>query len=79
MSQVRGQAGDALENLETIFQTRVRRALTQLGVPSSDDVASLSRRVDQLTASINKLGSKAGASRRPHGTRKSNSVHAAAA
>ncbi len=79
VSQVRGQAGDALENLETIFQTRVRRALSQLGVPSSDDVASLGRRVDQLTASINKLGAKGPASRRSPGARRgSNSVHAAA-
>lgn len=80
MSQVRSQAGDALDNLETIFQTRVRRALTQLGVPSSDDVASLSMRVDQLTASINKLGAKSVASRRSPAARKaSNSGHAAAA
>jgi poly(hydroxyalkanoate) granule-associated protein len=80
MSQVRGQAGDALENLETIFQTRGRRALTQLGVPSSDDVVSLSRRVDQLTASITKLGGKSAGPRRSLAARKSsNSVHAAAA
>jgi poly(hydroxyalkanoate) granule-associated protein len=64
VSQVRGQAGDALDNLETIFQTRVRRALTQLGVPSSDDVASLSKRVDRLNANINKLARKPASARR---------------
>jgi poly(hydroxyalkanoate) granule-associated protein len=58
VSQVRGQASEALDNLEEIFQTRVRRALTQLGVPSAEDVEALSRRVDALNVSINKLGRK---------------------
>jgi poly(hydroxyalkanoate) granule-associated protein len=79
LSQVRGQAGDALDNLETIFQTRVRRALTQLGVPSSDDVASLSKRVDRLNVSINKLARKPASGRRSPGTRKAGNSHAAAA
>jgi poly(hydroxyalkanoate) granule-associated protein len=79
VSQVRGQAGDALDNLETIFQTRVRRALTQLGVPSSDDVASLSKRVDKLNASIGKLARKPASARRSPATRKANGAHATAA
>ena len=79
VSQVRGQAGDALDNLETIFQTRVRRALTQLGVPSSDDVASLSKRVDKLNASIGKLARKPTSTRRSPATRKANGSHATAA
>lgn len=79
VSQVRGQAGDALDNLETIFQTRVRRALTQLGVPSSDDVASLSKRVDKLNASINKLARKPASARRSPARRKAGNSHTAAA
>jgi poly(hydroxyalkanoate) granule-associated protein len=55
VKQVRGQAGDALDNLEQMFQTRVHRALTQLGVPSAEDVEKLSHKVEQLNASINKL------------------------
>ena len=55
VSQMRGQAEDALGNLETMFQTRVHRALTQLGVPSAEDVHSLSERVERLDASINKF------------------------
>src|ERR1035441_3758989 len=31
IGEVRGQAADALEGLEKIFQTRVHRALTQIG------------------------------------------------
>jgi poly(hydroxyalkanoate) granule-associated protein len=52
----RERAGDVYENLEKVFQTRVHRALHQLGVPSSDQVAALSKRVDALNANIAKLG-----------------------
>ncbi len=55
VKQVRSQAGDALDNLEQMFQTRVHRALTQLGVPSAEDVERLSHKVEQLNASVNKL------------------------
>jgi len=55
VKQVRRQAGDAFDNLEQMFQTRVHRALAQLGVPSAEDVERLSHKVEQLNASINKL------------------------
>jgi len=55
VGQVQGQATDTLANLEKIFQTRVHRALTQLGVPSAEEVESLSKRVDTLNANIDKL------------------------
>ena len=55
VEQAREQAGDAFENLEKIFQTRVHRALSQLGVPSGEELASLSKRVDTLNANIVKL------------------------
>jgi len=43
VDEVRGQAADTLNSLEKIFQTRVHRALTQLGVPTrSRDSASVS-------------------------------------
>jgi poly(hydroxyalkanoate) granule-associated protein len=58
VNQVRSQAGDALDNLEQMFQTRVHRALTQIGVPSAEDVEKLSHRVEQLNASVNKLASE---------------------
>ena len=55
IGQVRGQTEDTLAGLEKIFQTRVHRALTQLGVPSAEEVESLSKRVDALNANIDKL------------------------
>lgn len=56
IGEVSGRASEALEGLEKIFQTRVHRALAQLGVPTAEDVATLSRKVDTLTGSIEKLG-----------------------
>jgi poly(hydroxyalkanoate) granule-associated protein len=55
LGEVQGKTSDALENLEKIFQTRVHRALTQLGVPSAEEVATLSRRVDALNNGIDRL------------------------
>ena len=66
VSQVRGQAGEALDNLETIFQTRVRRALIQLGVPSAEDVEILTQRVEQLNDSIAKLARSRTPAKRRH-------------
>jgi poly(hydroxyalkanoate) granule-associated protein len=58
IGQMRGQAGDALENLEKVFQTRVHRALGQLGVPTTQELSMLSDRVDSLSASVDRLASK---------------------
>ena len=55
VGQVRGQAADALDGLEKVFQTRVHRALTKLGVPGAEEVAALSKRVDTLNANINRM------------------------
>lgn len=55
VGEMRGQAVNALNDLEKIFQTRVHRALTQIGVPSAEDIAALSERVDALSAGIEKL------------------------
>jgi poly(hydroxyalkanoate) granule-associated protein len=74
VNKVQGQAADAFDNLEKVFQTRVHRALTQLGVPSAEEVEALSKRVDQLNANIDKLTkvrkgasrTRAGATRRGH-------------
>jgi poly(hydroxyalkanoate) granule-associated protein len=55
VSQVKGQANDAMENLEKIFQTRVHRVLTQLGVPSAEEVEALRARVTALNESVKQL------------------------
>jgi poly(hydroxyalkanoate) granule-associated protein len=77
--QAKGQASDALENLEKIFQTRVHRVLTQLGVPSAEEVETLSARVSALNDSVKKLNPGRKSTRhRPYAARKSASAAAAA-
>ncbi|MGB5133240.1 MAG: phasin family protein [Steroidobacteraceae bacterium] len=56
---VKEQASETWDNLEKIFQTRVQRAMHQLGMPTAEEIAALSRRVHELAASVDKLGGKA--------------------
>ena len=63
VGQVRTQAADALEGLEKMFQTRVHRALTQLGVPSAEQLSALSKRVDALNTNIERLARRPQAAR----------------
>jgi poly(hydroxyalkanoate) granule-associated protein len=51
----REQAGETWDQLERIFQTRVQRALHQLGMPTAGEIAALSRKVDALAASVDRL------------------------
>ncbi len=52
VGQTRDRAADTWDRLEKVFEDRVQRALVKLGVPGRDDVQSLSRRVDALTAAL---------------------------
>src|SRR5271169_598426 len=56
----RDQATETWENLEKIFQGRVQRVLQQVGVPTAHDVATLTRRVAALNASIEALARSRG-------------------
>ena len=77
VGQVKGHANDALENLEKIFQTRVHRVLTQLGVPSAEEVESLSARVSALNDSVKQLNrNRKPARSRSHTSRKAASTAA---
>lgn len=58
------QANGTWDKLETVFEQRVERALQRLGVPTHTEIAELTRRVEALTASVQKLsGSRPAASR----------------
>lgn len=65
---VREQATETWDNLEKIFQTRVQRALHQLGMPTAEEISALSRKVDALSTSVNRLaaGAKRGARKPGH-------------
>lgn len=49
------QANGTWDKLETVFEQRVERALTRLGVPTNKEIAALTKRVEELTASVQKL------------------------
>lgn len=46
------------DKLEQVFEDRVARALTRLGVPSQREVQALATRVEELTDAINGLARK---------------------
>ena len=43
------------DKLEQVFEDRVARALSRLGVPMNRDIQALAKRVETLTASVQKL------------------------
>jgi poly(hydroxyalkanoate) granule-associated protein len=55
---VRKQAVDNWDKLEKIFEERVARSLSKLGIPSQDDLDKLSARVAQLAKQVDGLSSK---------------------
>ena len=58
MSAIRGKANETWDNVEKIFQSRVQKALQQLGMPTSNEIRALTRKVDELTRSVEGLGQK---------------------
>lgn len=52
---VTSKAGQRWDKLESIFEERVAKAMNKLGVPSNKDVASLIKRIDELSAQVAKL------------------------
>lgn len=48
-------AGGTLDKLEQVFEERVARSLSRLGIYTQHDLQQLARRVDQLSDAVNKL------------------------
>jgi poly(hydroxyalkanoate) granule-associated protein len=59
------QATHSWDKLESVFEERVARALSRLGVPTKKDVQALSERVEQLNSSVQTLGGKPLAGKKP--------------
>ncbi|MEJ7745183.1 MAG: phasin family protein [Luteimonas sp.] len=55
VSQTRERAVDTWDKLENVFEDRVQRALTKLGVPGRDDLNALMDRVDTLNAQLRRV------------------------
>ena len=52
---VSNRASDSWGRMEKVFEERVARALSSLGVPSKKDIDTLSKRISELTAAVQKL------------------------
>ena len=65
-ARAQASANEAWDKLEQVFEDRVARALNRLGVPTQKDVQALSKRVEELTASLNAMtGAKPAARKAP--------------
>jgi poly(hydroxyalkanoate) granule-associated protein len=49
------QANGTWDRLETVFEERVDRALSRLGVPTRKDITALTHQVEKLTAEVARL------------------------
>jgi poly(hydroxyalkanoate) granule-associated protein len=52
------KANAAWDKLEQVFEDRVARSLNRLGVPTNKDIKSLSKQVEELSATVKALRSK---------------------
>jgi len=55
VGNARERAVDTWDKLEKVFEDRVQRSLTRLGVPGHKEIAALIDRVDQLNRELRKL------------------------
>lgn len=53
--EARAKTVETVTQLEKMFEQRVSRAISKLGVPTTKDVRALSRQVAQLQASVDRL------------------------
>lgn len=59
VADARGKATAAWDNLEKVFEARVSRSLSRLGVPAQADVEQLAQRVAELEARLGALADSA--------------------
>jgi poly(hydroxyalkanoate) granule-associated protein len=55
VSQVRERTQETWDKLEQVFENRVSRALSKLGVPGRKELDELAKRVDELNREVKKL------------------------
>jgi poly(hydroxyalkanoate) granule-associated protein len=58
MGGARSQAQETWDNLESLFQSRVQRAMHQVGVPTADEIRVLTRRVAELNENVKQLNAR---------------------
>jgi poly(hydroxyalkanoate) granule-associated protein len=55
ITEATSKAAGAWDRLETVFEERVGRAVSRLGVPTKADIAALQARVEELTKQVAKM------------------------
>jgi poly(hydroxyalkanoate) granule-associated protein len=58
LDDARDQATETWDNLESLFQSRVHKALQQIGVPNAEEIRLLTKRVEELNDSVKALARK---------------------
>jgi len=53
-----GSATETWDNLEALFQSRVQKALQQIGVPNASEIRLLTKRVAELNDNVKALSAK---------------------
>ena len=61
----REQATETWDNLEALFQSRVQKALQQIGVPTAGEIRLLTRRVAELNDNVKALSARSARASRP--------------
>lgn len=78
VGQARERSQETWDKLEKIFETRVSRALSGLGIPGSKELGALSARVEELTREVQKMSGKTGAAATAKPASKSSATSGAA-
>jgi len=67
--EMQEMAGGTWDKLEQVFEDRVARALSKLGIPMQNDIQRLADRVDELSDAVNRLLKTKGAAPKPPAAR----------
>ena len=63
-ASAQGSATETWDNLEALFQSRVQKALQQIGVPNASEIRLLTKRVAELNDNVKALSTKSARSAR---------------
>jgi poly(hydroxyalkanoate) granule-associated protein len=69
-SDAQAKATATWDRLEHVFEQRVARALHRLGVPTKKEIEKLTARVEELNASVQKVGSNKASARKKKAARR---------
>lgn len=64
IGQVRERSQETWDKLEKVFEDRVARALGRIGIPSHEELSTLTKRVEELSRDVRKLGAKPAATKK---------------